>query len=344
MHKQSISLFGSEDGMLSLQQEGCFFAVITPSPTRDLTHSFFLHLHTCFVFRMDSKSAPPRRRQPFQLYVPVHRRTANTMTTTEVNSPSPSPPPPPERRHVQTSVPTGDTVVRRGRGQFRAPPTEQSEAEKPKRSTPIDKYTDVYAQRVYSTNDRYKTRRWSPPSAVAQTTATITEPFKRNDLQQQHNSNKKKDEMEELTASLSAFSVTNKDDTTSDSSSSSKEEWENLLDELSEDEDNKNNSNNKTESKRATSAPIDRMSYFPFLPLLFFQLAKREIEYTEATTVLDCYDFPASFKTHHLHSIFQSYEGGYRIQWVHDTRALIIFESPGIGKREKQAIVGLKSF
>jgi hypothetical protein len=52
--------------------------------------------------------------------------------------------------------------------------------------------------------------------------------------------------------------------------------------------------------------------------------------------VLDCYDFPASFKTHHLHDIFREYEsmrGGYRIKWLEDTRALIIFEHPSTAKK-----------
>lgn len=55
----------------------------------------------------------------------------------------------------------------------------------------------------------------------------------------------------------------------------------------------------------------------------------------EPTTVLDCYDFPAAFKTHHLHDIFREYEnmrGGYRIKWLEDTRALIMFEHPSTGK------------
>lgn len=63
----------------------------------------------------------------------------------------------------------------------------------------------------------------------------------------------------------------------------------------------------------------------------------------EPTTILDCYDFPPAFKTHHLHDIFRNYEsmrGGYKIKWLSDTRALIIFEHPatgkGIKKRERE--------
>ncbi|KAI9321354.1 hypothetical protein BX666DRAFT_1850932 [Dichotomocladium elegans] len=56
----------------------------------------------------------------------------------------------------------------------------------------------------------------------------------------------------------------------------------------------------------------------------------------EPTTILDCYDFPPAFKTHHLHDIFREYanmRGGYRIKWMDDTRALIIFEHPATAKK-----------
>lgn len=56
----------------------------------------------------------------------------------------------------------------------------------------------------------------------------------------------------------------------------------------------------------------------------------------ELTTTLDCYDFPNTFKTHHLQDMFREYEsmrGGYSIKWVDDTRALIIFEHPNTAKK-----------
>ncbi|CEP08918.1 hypothetical protein [Parasitella parasitica] len=56
----------------------------------------------------------------------------------------------------------------------------------------------------------------------------------------------------------------------------------------------------------------------------------------EPTVILDCYDFPPAFKTHHLHDIFRSYEssrGGYKIKWLSDTRALIIFDHPATAKK-----------
>ncbi|CAG8564497.1 8338_t:CDS:2 [Diversispora eburnea] len=58
--------------------------------------------------------------------------------------------------------------------------------------------------------------------------------------------------------------------------------------------------------------------------------------YEGSTRILDIFDFPASFKTHHLHEIFQEYEnmrGGYRIKWMEDTRALIIFEHPSTARK-----------
>ncbi|KAI9019375.1 hypothetical protein CLU79DRAFT_758561 [Phycomyces nitens] len=56
----------------------------------------------------------------------------------------------------------------------------------------------------------------------------------------------------------------------------------------------------------------------------------------EPTVVLDCHSFPPAFKTHHLRDIFRDYEnlrGGYRIKWISDTRALIIFEHPATAKK-----------
>ncbi|CAH1760650.1 1405_t:CDS:2 [Entrophospora sp. SA101] len=55
-----------------------------------------------------------------------------------------------------------------------------------------------------------------------------------------------------------------------------------------------------------------------------------------STRILDVFDFPSTFKTHHLHEIFQEYEnmrGGYRIKWMEDTRALIIFEHPATARK-----------
>lgn len=69
--------------------------------------------------------------------------------------------------------------------------------------------------------------------------------------------------------------------------------------------------------------------------LILFYIVVEVPMVDEPTVVLDCYDFPPAFKTHHLHDIFRSYEGvrgGYKIKWLSDTRALIIFDHPSTGK------------
>ncbi|KAI9209838.1 uncharacterized protein BJ171DRAFT_485171 [Polychytrium aggregatum] len=46
------------------------------------------------------------------------------------------------------------------------------------------------------------------------------------------------------------------------------------------------------------------------------------------TLALELYDFPPTWKTHDIHAIFRQFEdakGGYRLKWLEDTKALIIF-------------------
>lgn len=50
--------------------------------------------------------------------------------------------------------------------------------------------------------------------------------------------------------------------------------------------------------------------------------------------ILELYDFSASIKTAHLTDMFAVYEnrsGGFRIKWVDETKALVIFESAAVG-------------
>lgn len=50
--------------------------------------------------------------------------------------------------------------------------------------------------------------------------------------------------------------------------------------------------------------------------------------------ILELYGFSASIKTAHLTDMFAAYEnrsGGFRIKWVDDTKALVIFESAAVG-------------
>ncbi|KAI8877187.1 hypothetical protein K501DRAFT_288529, partial [Backusella circina FSU 941] len=102
------------------------------------------------------------------------------------------------------------------------------------------------------------------------------------------------------------------------------EDWENILrqcDRYGGDDDKLN----ARKSKRASRL----LESFNDLPV--------EIPVVEEPTiVLDCFDFPPAFKTHHLHDIFRNYEsmrGGYKIKWLSDTRALIIFEHPATAKK-----------
>lgn len=51
--------------------------------------------------------------------------------------------------------------------------------------------------------------------------------------------------------------------------------------------------------------------------------------------ILELYDFSSTIRTVHVTDIFAPYEnrsGGFRIKWLDDTRALVIFESAAIGK------------
>ncbi|KAG0290389.1 R3H and coiled-coil domain-containing protein 1 [Dissophora globulifera] len=52
--------------------------------------------------------------------------------------------------------------------------------------------------------------------------------------------------------------------------------------------------------------------------------------------ILELYDFSPSIKTMHLTDMFAPFEqrsGGFRIKWVDDTRALVIFESAAVAKQ-----------
>ncbi|KAG4108043.1 hypothetical protein H8356DRAFT_1268202 [Neocallimastix lanati (nom. inval.)] len=52
----------------------------------------------------------------------------------------------------------------------------------------------------------------------------------------------------------------------------------------------------------------------------------------EIRKVLDCYDFPTSFKTHNLLEIFPEFKGKFRINWINDSRALFIFENEDLAR------------
>ncbi len=50
----------------------------------------------------------------------------------------------------------------------------------------------------------------------------------------------------------------------------------------------------------------------------------------DRTKVLICYHFPSSFKTADLEDLFGDYRGHFRIKWIDDHSAFIIFEDPRI--------------
>ncbi|CAG8516024.1 4155_t:CDS:2 [Acaulospora colombiana] len=86
------------------------------------------------------------------------------------------------------------------------------------------------------------------------------------------------------------------------------------------------NDNNRTGFKKSHKKNKSSKIEFNFDPDAF----------EGSTRILDVLDFPASFKTHNLHEIFQEYEnmrGGYHIKWMEDTRALIVFEHPATARK-----------
>ncbi|KAJ1027721.1 hypothetical protein NDA13_003178 [Ustilago tritici] len=54
------------------------------------------------------------------------------------------------------------------------------------------------------------------------------------------------------------------------------------------------------------------------------------------TRILQLSGFPSQLKTRDLQQVFAAYEeekGGYKIKWVDDTTALIIFADPAVAKK-----------
>ncbi|KAI7875175.1 hypothetical protein K492DRAFT_240424 [Lichtheimia hyalospora FSU 10163] len=101
----------------------------------------------------------------------------------------------------------------------------------------------------------------------------------------------------------------------------SKEDWEQLDDELELEDSNHEQSSTLSKSNVKKSIPS---SSSPPPPM------------EAGTTILDCSGFPASFKTYHIQDMFRIYEdmpGSFKIKWMDDTRALIIFGSAATAKR-----------
>ncbi|KAI9498586.1 hypothetical protein BDB00DRAFT_867219 [Zychaea mexicana] len=301
------------------------------------------------------------RRSPMQVYIPRHRRVA------QQQSPEPTTTPSGSRVNDSTnneneqfrSARTSDTpsphevVVRRGRGQFRAPVSANSSSIT----------NDVNQQRNW--------REWSTSGSSSNNSPTTTTPpipnnwssspgnrpipLKKsnsdNDNNQRQNlsssdwmsminkndqpdgsndGNKNSCSVDRLVTDLEKLDVasTRNNESSSSSSSSdgkenesSKEEWEELLETLDKEDKVK-------PSKKTNDPPLTPEKRSPSMANLQSP--------NEYTNILDCYDFPSFFKTYHLQSIFSKFEnaqGGFKIKWMDDTRALIIFVHPHTAKR-----------
>ncbi|KAI9486182.1 MAG: hypothetical protein EXX96DRAFT_534460 [Benjaminiella poitrasii] len=225
-----------------------------------------------------------RPKKPFiQPYIPVHRRHQ------QVDSPVQS-----THSSRANSLSGNEEVVvvrRRGRGQFRAPSSD-----------------DLATSRRNSDTVHSPTNSNDPTDAnkngkVFSEKESIDEP---TEIQTKDKSTKKVDEdcIETLISKVHQLSI--------GSSSEEVDDWEIEADIL----EKKPVPSISKETKKI-DVPVDDT----LLP---------------STTVLDCYDFPNSFKTFHLHDIFKEFEasrGGFNIKWIDDTRALIIFEHPETAKK-----------
>ncbi|KAI8367705.1 uncharacterized protein BYT42DRAFT_648706 [Radiomyces spectabilis] len=278
------------------------------------------------------KPKPPQThsKRGFQPYVPVHRRrAANTETSEKVQAPTS--PCTPERK-VEIADAQNGGVKRRGRGQFRAPihvrsPSPQNKLPKQPLTGDNDESTPTSTPAMAAVSPISTSRSPStatPPALETPASASIpvqnqkvsseakVEPPQKLETKPSNSSDK---DLKELTSSLDKLTTAEKDRSNSEGDEDSeKEEWEELLSDDVEE--------NLTEETPAASTSPSR---------------EPDIEISgDRTTVLDCRDFPASFRTHHLHDIFRPYEdmrGGYRIKWMDDTRALVIFAHPATAKR-----------
>jgi len=92
----------------------------------------------------------------------------------------------------------------------------------------------------------------------------------------------------------------------------------------------------KEEEEIENNPPQQQTKYTPKRPS--FSKAnkpKKEIPVyndVEIRKVLDCYDFPTSFKTHNLLEIFPEFKGKFRINWINDSRALFIFDNEDLAR------------
>ncbi|GAB5593425.1 hypothetical protein Unana1_08325 [Umbelopsis nana] len=246
------------------------------------------------------------RRNPAQMYVPVHKRTDNSNDSTANRDDQPSAP------EVSRSA------VRRGRGKFQAP-SEVALDEETADATP--KARNVESTSMKAPEESKRSSRASKHKSMPVSEQSIArhgdgiQDKRRSRLHDDHRASLNDvDKLGESMAGLSTGPYEGSDD-------GQREEWEDLLKDYDHYDSNENDSPRSNNRKKRLSSHVDLFAAPPAeAPLV-----------DEPTTVLDCYDFPPAFKTHHLHDIFREYEnmrGGYRIKWLEDTRALIIFEHP----------------
>ena len=48
--------------------------------------------------------------------------------------------------------------------------------------------------------------------------------------------------------------------------------------------------------------------------------------------MLLCYNFPAAYKTVDIEAVFAGYKDCFKIKWVDDTSAIVIFEDPALSE------------
>ncbi|CDS08397.1 hypothetical protein LRAMOSA09760 [Lichtheimia ramosa] len=247
-----------------------------------------------------SQNNPLPRRKPFQIYVPVHRRNN---TQSESASPTKSID---STTTTTTNTSTGsqdDGLVRRGRGRFRAPSSSPTSGHSPIQSpcpSSNDKQQQQQQQQSIVNDSKSSSTSSSSHSSLSVSgnpaSPLTTTPTTKNTITD-----------ENLAASMEKSL-----------SLESKEDWEQLDDEL----ELENNNKNTGKSKAKKSIPASSSSPPPPIEA--------------GTTILDCSGFPASFKTYHIQDMFRIYEdmpGSFKIKWMDDTRALIIFGSAATAKR-----------
>jgi len=253
---------------------------------------------------------------------------------------------------------SSDTVIRKGRGTFRAG-SDTLQEQKSSRS-PRSRDIDPIAQRQYPSKSNDK-----PMKQGHRKTKSESRRGSNGILQPASESGDSAteaiftDDMSKLSAAFESASINEKDSNSSfahgvDNVSGVRvqgsaaiqtqnlEEWERNVDggervktptspdsearRLDGQNSGGNNNTNKPQFKKGHKKSKSSRIEFNFDP----------DAYEGSTRILDVFGFPATFKTHNLHEIFHEYEnmrGGYRIKWMDDTRALIIFEHPATARK-----------